>query len=127
MKIRLEYHSNEENSHKFWMVTPHSKGSWKITWGRVGSDGKSQCIDTNEATKRVREKLKKGYQIHSDSVLEGEIVQLFPFGVNGVKVANTVLRLKDEQKQEQPAKISKKEKEEKDLWEIMINSTKKGE
>lgn len=124
--LRLEFHSDEQNSHKFWSVSYNKNDSWEVSWGRVGSLGQCQYINTSEAKKRVREKLNKGYLVHISSEVAGPVMELFPFGLDGIKVAKTIQIAKMEQQKtkekKQPVKSNKKN--EKDLWDVMIKSAK---
>ncbi|MED9501835.1 WGR domain-containing protein, partial [Escherichia marmotae] len=57
----------DEKSHKFWMVEPHSN-ELHISWGKVGTNGQSQVKNFADAAaakkaelKLIAEKTKKGY------------------------------------------------------------------
>ena len=71
MRVYLEYHEDDENSHKFWQAdneTTFEDVVW-TSWGRIdtnGQKGKPRYFDTAEAaegfiTKKVKEKISKGY------------------------------------------------------------------
>lgn len=67
----MEYHDEEENSHKFWQAdneTTFEDIVW-VSWGRIGSKGqkaKPRNFGTAEEAlsfieKKVEEKVRKGY------------------------------------------------------------------
>ena len=65
MKIYLEY--NDEKSHKFWQLERKSS-SFSVIYGKIGSQGSSNVKEFDseekaekEATKLIKQKLKKGY------------------------------------------------------------------
>jgi predicted DNA-binding WGR domain protein len=73
MQVRLEFHDDMSNSHKFWSASNTSIQSigedtvW-VQWGRITSNGQNQIkqFDTVEEAekfiiKKKNEKLTKGY------------------------------------------------------------------
>lgn len=64
---RYEYHSDPENSHKFWEIKQLPNGQAEVHWGRVGTRGQSQIVTESEALKRAGEKSAKGYNLVSRS------------------------------------------------------------
>jgi predicted DNA-binding WGR domain protein len=61
---RYEYHSNEENSHKFWwLIYDKTTRTYIAAWGRVGAKPQTkEYVGDSVAFKKVQEKLKKGYR-----------------------------------------------------------------
>jgi len=51
----------ESNNNKFYNMEELSDGSWKATWGRVGSAGSTKTYQSYEWNKKYNEKLSKGY------------------------------------------------------------------
>ena len=51
----------ENNNNKFYNMEELSDGSWKATWGRVGSAGSTKIYQSYEWNKKYNEKLSKGY------------------------------------------------------------------
>lgn len=79
MRVYLEYHDDDENSHKFWEAdneTTFDDIVW-ASWGRIGSKGqKAKPRNFNSAedaegfiTKKAKEKISKGYVL-----LEGDFI-----------------------------------------------------
>ena len=70
MRVYMEYHDEEENSHKFWQAdneTTFDDIVW-VSWGRIGSNGsgKNHYFGTAEEAlnfieKKAEEKKRKGY------------------------------------------------------------------
>jgi predicted DNA-binding WGR domain protein len=80
MRVYLEYHDEDDNSHKFWQADnettfdPSRPGGlpgdivW-VSWGRIGSNGQKakprnfNSVESAEGfiTKKTKEKLAKGY------------------------------------------------------------------
>lgn len=60
-----EYEFHDDKSRKFWRCEPvrdsEPFGDYRITWGRIGTEGQSQEIPRATAAKRIREKVSKGY------------------------------------------------------------------
>lgn len=70
-----EYQFVEGKSSKFWRCEPVGDpyGDYKITWGRIGTQGQSQEIPRATAAKRIREKVSKGYElVQSFTITEAE-------------------------------------------------------
>jgi len=64
--IRLEYSGqNYDNvscrSHKFWACRTNGNGTVTVTYGRIGSEGRSIVKPLSYFFKKVGEKLGKGY------------------------------------------------------------------
>lgn len=51
-----------ENNNKFYRMEELTGGSWKATWGRVGSTSSEMVYSTSLWNKKYQEKLKKGYK-----------------------------------------------------------------
>lgn len=49
------------NNNKFYSMEDLADGSWKATWGRVGSSGSTKIYPSYEWDKKYREKIAKGY------------------------------------------------------------------
>jgi len=62
-----EYEFHDEKSRKFWRVEPVKDvepfANYRITWGRIGTEGQSQEVPRATAAKRIREKVTKGYEL----------------------------------------------------------------
>lgn len=62
-----EYHYVDGKSSKFWRCEPlmsnEPYGNYRITWGRIGTQGQMQEIPREDAAKRLREKVSKGYEL----------------------------------------------------------------
>jgi predicted DNA-binding WGR domain protein len=62
-----EYEFARDGSSKFWRCEPvrddEPYGSYRITWGRIGTEGQSQVAPRETAAKRIREKVSKGYEL----------------------------------------------------------------
>ena len=56
---RYEYKAG--TSSKFWQYEDLGNGMAEVSWGRIGSVGRSQEISLAEAEKRESEKIAKGY------------------------------------------------------------------
>lgn len=50
------------SSNKQWSIRKVG-GQYRVLWGRIGSLPAEQVVSMEEALKRLREKIKKGYQI----------------------------------------------------------------
>lgn len=66
--VRLEYHSNAKNSHKFWQIKRDGMYVW-VEWGRLGTGGQgnekkfesvTQALD--HTFKMIEKKEAKGYK-----------------------------------------------------------------
>ena len=64
MHTRLEYHDSSVNSHKFYELQDVGRKTGKVLvrWGRVGTAGEEMIYDYDMAQKKLREKLRKGYE-----------------------------------------------------------------
>jgi len=58
--ISAEYRDNK-NSHKFYRVIAKPNGFF-VNWGRVGTNGRNQAVSLEEAERRWKSKLAKGYK-----------------------------------------------------------------
>ena len=67
---RYEYHSDAENSHKFWIV--EKDGSrFKVRWGRVNTKGSEPLFYDSESyiQKKINGKISEGYKrVSGDTV-----------------------------------------------------------
>jgi predicted DNA-binding WGR domain protein len=61
--LRLEYHDDYKNSHKFYEWVTMTDGTHLVRWGRIDTKGQSQTVTRDEAKKRVDEKIRKGYRV----------------------------------------------------------------
>lgn len=61
------YEFTEGKSDKFYAVLPEYAGdpygNYRVYWGRNGTDGQSQVISREEASRRIRDKVSKGYNL----------------------------------------------------------------
>jgi len=69
------YEFKQGTSNKFWEIQPHDSGGYIAQWGRNGHSPQDHKIyNANEAEKKIREKLGKGYRIVSYHA-DGSITQ----------------------------------------------------
>ena len=66
INVRLEWSGiNRANvscrSHKFWACKSNGNGTVTVTWGRIGSEGRSITKPVSYFFAKVQEKLAKGY------------------------------------------------------------------
>ena len=63
-KIRLEFHDSSINSHKFYELADVGRKQDMVLacWGRIGTAGDEKVYQYTEASKKLREKLRKGYR-----------------------------------------------------------------
>jgi predicted DNA-binding WGR domain protein len=73
-EVRLEFVGG--NSAKFWALSGLAAGGGLVKghWGRIGSAGDSQSVGLGEAVKRLGEKLRKGYEVHSTRGILPDVV-----------------------------------------------------
>lgn len=62
-EVRLEFVGG--TSAKFWKLLEVGSREVEVSWGRIGRAGDAQVVSLDEAAKRFKEKLKKGYELHS--------------------------------------------------------------
>lgn len=60
--IKLLMVAEDKNSNKFYNMHDNGNGTFTVTWGRVGTDGKDTVYDIYDWDKKLNEKLKKGYK-----------------------------------------------------------------
>ena len=107
-KSILEYHSDAENSHKFWQITEIGNNQVEVRWGRIGSVGQAQIISKVEAEKRYSEKLNKGYELVDSDIFIKAMSE------------STAAAAKSKASAKEPKKKTKED----DIWTILINSAK---
>ena len=55
------------NNNKFYNMHDNGNGTFTVTWGRVGTDGKQTTYSISDWHKKLNEKLNKGYQDITDN------------------------------------------------------------
>lgn len=47
---------------KFWECLDAMDGSYRVRWGPIGSEGRCQHVRSDQAQKRIDDKLREGYR-----------------------------------------------------------------
>ena len=74
--IRLEFHDENANSHKYYKIENCDEDMFLCSWGRIGNVNQSNIYiiyKASKASKKLAEKLKKGYKIVSIKKFEENI------------------------------------------------------
>lgn len=75
--FRMELRYVEGSSNKFWSLDYQGGAYATISWGRIGSKGRSQTKPVSEGVTRAGKKIRKGYSVAHMTVDGGHLAPAF--------------------------------------------------